>query len=147
MILVIGYGNPTRCDDGVGPYVAGLLAGLNIPHVRVLIVQQLQPELVEEAIHCRKIFLIDAAQEGIEVSVKKVSSLARSVSASSHYLSPETFAGLARTLYHKDLELYVCSILGENFDIGDTMSPIAYERAEEAFLLVKAMIEGEAGHA
>ena len=49
--LVIGYGNPWRGDDGIGPAVAGLIEDLNLPNVRVLAVHQgpaADPAQVEE---------------------------------------------------------------------------------------------------
>ena len=57
MILVIGYGNELRRDDGLGPRVAASLAG---PGVRALAVRQLTPELAEEVATARLVVFVDA---------------------------------------------------------------------------------------
>ena len=46
-LLVIGYGNVLRHDDGVGPRVAEAIEELNLPGVRTLVCQQLSPEHAE----------------------------------------------------------------------------------------------------
>ena len=46
-VLVIGYGNTLRQDDGVGPYVAERFEELGLPGVRTLVEAQLSPEHAE----------------------------------------------------------------------------------------------------
>jgi hypothetical protein len=46
-ILVIGYGNTLRGDDGVGPRVAEAIEELNLPGVRTLVCQLLTPEFAD----------------------------------------------------------------------------------------------------
>ncbi len=48
VILVIGYGNSLRSDDGVGPFVAEAVEALRLPGVHTLICQQLSPEQLAE---------------------------------------------------------------------------------------------------
>ena len=45
--LIIGYGNPLRGDDGIGPAAAALLAGDAADGAEVLACHQLLPELAE----------------------------------------------------------------------------------------------------
>ena len=64
-ILVIGYGNPLRGDDGVGWRVAEEAAALlPDPPVTVLTVQLLTPELADPISRSDLLILIDAAAEG-----------------------------------------------------------------------------------
>ena len=44
-LLVIGYGNTLRRDDGVGPKVVEALATENLPGVQPLVCPQLTPEI------------------------------------------------------------------------------------------------------
>jgi hydrogenase maturation protease len=44
-ILLIGYGNTLRNDDGVGVRIAEIIAEENRPHVQVIATHQLTPEL------------------------------------------------------------------------------------------------------
>ena len=49
-LLVIGYGNSLRRDDGVGPRVAEAIEALNLPGVQTLVCQLLSPEHAEETL-------------------------------------------------------------------------------------------------
>jgi hypothetical protein len=46
-LLVIGYGNSLRRDDGVGPRVAEAVEALQLPGVRTLTCQLLTPEFAD----------------------------------------------------------------------------------------------------
>jgi hydrogenase maturation protease len=62
-VLIIGYGNTLRGDDGVG-WVAGQLLErkLRLDHsVKVTVVQQLTPELVEHISRAGLVIFIDAS--------------------------------------------------------------------------------------
>ena len=51
-VLVIGYGNTLRNDDGVGPRVAEALEALQLPGVRTLSCALLAPETAEPVSRC-----------------------------------------------------------------------------------------------
>ena len=59
-LLVIGYGNTLRGDDGVGPRVAEAVEKLNLPGVRTLVCQQLSPEHADPISRVRKVVFVDA---------------------------------------------------------------------------------------
>ncbi len=71
-LLVIGYGNPLRGDDGVGPAVSGAIAVLGLPGVRALSVHQLTPELAAEAAGARVAVFVDAAVDSTEVEMRRL---------------------------------------------------------------------------
>jgi hydrogenase maturation protease len=121
--FVIGIGNPLRCDDGLGPLLAAEIAQKNIPGVKVIISQLLNLELLEDTLGYAKILVIDASAVGEGLVFKKVQIMENGPAASSHHLSPEFFLAMARELYEKDLSLYVCSLRGVNFEVGNTLSP------------------------
>jgi hydrogenase maturation protease len=60
-VVVIGYGNEVRGDDGVGPRVARVVAGWQLPHVKALAVHQLLPELVESFAEASAVVFVDAS--------------------------------------------------------------------------------------
>ncbi len=63
-ILVIGYGNPGRQDDGLGPAAAFAIDGLGWPNVSALDNYQLAIEdAVEVAAH-DVVWFVDASCEG-----------------------------------------------------------------------------------
>ncbi|WP_293162154.1 hydrogenase maturation protease [Okeania sp. SIO2C9] len=70
-ILVIGYGNTLRSDDGAGQRVAELVAEWKLPNVRSLPVHQLTPELAESISQAELVIFVDAypatSEEGLQV--------------------------------------------------------------------------------
>ncbi len=95
-IVAIGYGNDLRSDDGIGQRVANTL---QLSNVKSLAVHQLTPELAEILANADLAIFIDACltSESSEVQVRS--------------LSPNSSNIIAGP--------------GENFAIGDRLSPIA----------------------
>ena len=60
MILILGYGNTLRGDDGVGYEVAETVAAWQLPQVRSLPVFQLMPELAESIAQVDRVIFVDA---------------------------------------------------------------------------------------
>ena len=63
-LLVIGYGNELRGDDGVGPRVARAVSDWRLPGVTALAVHQLAPELAEPLSLSDAAVFVDAAVVG-----------------------------------------------------------------------------------
>jgi hydrogenase maturation protease len=62
-ILIIGYGNPLKSDDGLGWHAAQELSReLTPPGVKVIRAHQLTPELAEEASTAELVLFIDARE-------------------------------------------------------------------------------------
>ena len=59
-LLVIGYGNSLRRDDGVGPRVAEAIEELQLPGVRTLVCQLLTPEFADPIARARRVIFVDA---------------------------------------------------------------------------------------
>jgi len=59
-LLVIGYGNSLRRDDGVGPRVAEAIEELQLPGVRTLVCQLLTPEYADPIARARRVIFVDA---------------------------------------------------------------------------------------
>ena len=135
-ILVIGIGNPLRCDDGVGPYVADCIEAKGLNSVNVWVTQQLHVEDLERMLEFNRIILVDASMAGPPVDFRQVKSLKGQALSSSHHLSAETFVKLARSVYHKNLRMHLCSIRGNRFEVGDKISPDVLQRAQEAVKLI-----------
>ncbi|GGA20530.1 hydrogenase maturation protease [Okeania sp. KiyG1] len=70
-ILIIGYGNTLRSDDGAGQRVAELVAEWKLPNVRSLPVHQLTPELAEPISQAELVIFVDAypatSEQGLQV--------------------------------------------------------------------------------
>ena len=141
-ILVIGIGNPLRCDDGVGPYVAECIEAKGLNAVKVWITQQLQVEDLERMLEFERIILVDASMIGPHVDFRQVQGVKGQTLSSSHHLSAETFVTLALSIYRKNMHMHLCSIRGNHFEVGDKLSPQVLACAQEAVELICRSIKG-----
>jgi hydrogenase maturation protease len=101
-VLIVGYGNPLRSDDGIGWHAAGLLAGApRLAGAKVLARHQLTPELATDIGRASLVVLVDASADGDPgtVSVQHVETGPTAATTWSHHLDPEALAGLAEALY------------------------------------------------
>ena len=74
-VLVVGYGNSLRGDDGIGWHAARLLTDdPRLAGARVLACHQLVPELAVDVSRAALVVLVDAAADGDPgaVSVRRV---------------------------------------------------------------------------
>lgn len=123
MILVVGVGNTLRSDDGIGALITQKVSALGWHGVETQITQQLHLEAIEDFKPFEKVIIIDAAYTGVGFEFKKINLSITSSMSSSHHLSLELLLALAKKLYQHDINLYLCSIKGESFEIGNTISP------------------------
>ena len=123
-IVMIGYGNRLRSDDGVGCAVAEKLASrLSSPQVEVIVCHQLTPELADTIRDAEIVFFIDAARQGVPgtFSCNRVSTGSRA--NSSHSGSPSGLLALAGRLYNAQPQALSVTLPGTCFDHGEDLSP------------------------
>jgi hydrogenase maturation protease len=164
-VLVIGYGNPSRRDDGVGMAVVnGLRRRLGQPPliegedgydglggaVDTLFLQQLMPELAETLAEYDRVWFVDAHVGVIPDPVRRVP-LHRSYDPASvsHHLKPEALLALAGQLYGHAPEGELFSIRGFDFNFGEGLSPETEAGARQVVVELGSLIEGmqdDAGH-
>jgi hydrogenase maturation protease len=139
-VLVVGYGNPLRSDDGIGWHAAKLLAAdPRLDGVRVLTHHQLAPELAEDISRASLVVLVDASAEGDpgSVRVRKVDPRRAAPATWSHHLDPQTVAGLAEALYGVTPPMVLVSVAAASFAEGDRLSD-ALQQALPAVMEVVA---------
>lgn len=143
--LVIGYGNPGRVDDGLGPAIAEAVERAALPGVRTLAAFQLQVEHAAEIALAARVVFADAwAGPGPECSLRRLLPR-RSQSFSTHLVAPEAVLALASDVFAWQGPAYLLAVRGEVFDsFGEGLSP-AGERALEraAALLIPALRDGD----
>jgi hydrogenase maturation protease len=125
-ILLLGYGNTLRGDDGVGPRVAGTVAGWGLPEVEAIERHQLTPELAEPISRASRVIFVDAAvnQDGDMVKVTPlVPEAAQQVMY--HTASPAALLGLAEAIFGRAPAAWLVSIPVNALDIGECLSPQA----------------------
>ncbi len=125
-IVVVGYGNTLRGDDGIGWRAVESLARRNLPaSTVVLTAHQLDPELARTIAQAKLALFVDAERGGKPGSVRcqAVSSDAPD-SDFSHQLTPAALLALAQNLYGTSPVAFEITMCGEGFDVGEGLSPI-----------------------
>jgi hydrogenase maturation protease len=149
-VLIVGYGNALRGDDGVGWQVADRLAGdPRLAGAEVLARHQLTPELATDVARASLVVLVDAsAGDGApgSVSVRRLQPRRDAVPGWSHRLDPAALAGLAGVLYGAAPPVVLVSVAGASFAAGERLSP-AVERAVPEVVEAVTRVVGEQGDA
>jgi hydrogenase maturation protease len=145
-VLVYGYGNPGRQDDGLGPALAAGLAARGVEdQVRIETGYQLQIEdaaLVAE--HDVVVFADADRTAGAPFALRRLEP--RSTTAfTTHALAPETVLALARDHFGGRPRAFVLAIRGYEFaDFGEGLSPGARHNLDAAVNYVdRALRDGE----
>jgi hydrogenase maturation protease len=143
--LIVGYGNPLRGDDGLGPLAAALLA--DDPRLRgaqVIGRHQLTPELAADFRDASLVILIDAnvVDKAGADSVRHIDQVAASGAASSHHVEPAELMALAHELWGASPAVFVVSAGAASLEVGDGLSP-AVEAALPAVVDAVAAIVAE----
>lgn len=148
-VLVIGYGNPGRRDDGLGPALAAALEALNLPGVTVDSDYQLTVEDAAAVAQHEVVVFADAdlaAPEPfwfrkIEPGRSATPSSGLEVSFSSHSVQPDSVLALAQELFGARTEGYVLGIRGYEFDeFGEALSQRAQVNLAAALQFIQSVL-------
>jgi hydrogenase maturation protease len=143
--LVLGYGNPGRLDDGLGPGVATAVGSLDLPRVEVDSAYQLNMEDAAIVARYETVVLVDASLDGPE-PWGMVRLLPRAVQTfSSHAMPPETILALARDALGWKGRAYLLGVRGYDFDeYAERLSKGARANLGAAVaMLSEALVDGD----
>jgi hydrogenase maturation protease len=146
-VLLVGYGNALRTDDGLGWHAAGLLAGdPRLAGATVLQCHQLMPELALDISAAALVVLVDASHTlpAGRFTVTQVERADDAGTTWSHQLSPPSLVALAHELYGRAAEVFLVSAGVESLELGDRLSPVV---AAELPRVVDAVADLVASHA
>jgi hydrogenase maturation protease len=139
--LIVGIGNPLRCDDGLGWAVAEQLARDGEMDCAIQTVHQLTPELAQSMAAVKLAVMIDASYEG-EPGELRLRALPRAVQPSAvgtHYTTPEELAALTTALYGYCPVVVVVTMTGADFSLGGQLSSIVAQRIPLACVAVRRL--------
>jgi hydrogenase maturation protease len=147
-MLIIGYGNPDREDDGVAWHILqGVARRLGRPALDIetggqdqlgqspdlLFVLQLTPELADLISEYDYVCFIDAHTGDYPEDLRITSVDAQfQTSPFTHHMTPQTCLALANTLYGRRPQAIVVSVKGHRFGFSHTLSAETALFAEEA---------------
>ena len=98
-LLVIGYGNSLRRDDGVGLRVAEAIEALQLPGVRTLTCQLLTPEFADPIARARRVIFVDAAVDRTDGVHFRQLEPGETSQLMAHSADPRTMLALARDVF------------------------------------------------
>lgn len=154
-VLVLGFGNLYRRDDGVGRVVVnGVRARLGRAPLDALgdgfdglgrsvdtaVLHQLVPELAETVADYDLVIFVDAHVAGVAEPLReeRIGPLCRSSSFVSHQTHPAMVLDLAEKMYGQAPAAVMLSLRGHDFDFGEGLSP---ETAALVPLAVERVLE------
>jgi hydrogenase maturation protease len=143
VILVIGYGNPLRGDDGVGWAVTGCLEGA--PDVEVVATQMLVPELAERIGAATAVIFVDASV-GAEPGAVRCTAIASRASRAGrqclgHVASPEVLLDLVGALSDRRPSAFIVTVTGATFEFREGLSVPVLNALPETARTVTRLIE------
>jgi len=144
-VLVIGYGNPLRGDDGVGCVVAEEIAKrICDPQSKVQVVacHQLNPELAEAIADTRAVIFVDASVDlkPGEVQINAIAPDQFSPAGITHHMKPSALLATASELFGQAPPAKTVLIGAASFDIGMQLTPQVRGAVTRAMKLIEKEI-------
>jgi hydrogenase maturation protease len=144
-ILVVGYGNDLRSDDGAGRVVASQIETADLPGVVVRSQSQLTPELALDITRADVAVFVDASVDCEELTVHTVRPGEPGSQSMSHHTDPARLLLLAGDLGRVPPDTYVVSIPASNLELGFELSPRTAAATEEAVDAIKEIVSRSFG--
>ncbi|MCB8988477.1 MAG: hydrogenase maturation protease [Ardenticatenaceae bacterium] len=125
-VLLIGYGNPLRGDDGIGWCVVEEIANRQSPisNLHPIAVHQLLPELAEPISETDLVIFVDASVEGEPgaIAVRAIEPEPPQIGAFTHHFDPAGLVGYARDLYGRFPRAYLVTVTAVSLGYGEGLS-------------------------
>jgi len=140
-VLIIGYGNPGRLDDGLGPAFASAIEKMDLPGVTVDSNYQLTVEDAYTVSQHDIVIFADAEVGGHEpFSFRRI--MPKTVTSfTSHSVEPEAVLAMAKELFGADTKGYILGIRGYDFDeFGEGLSEGATANLAETLKFIKNVL-------
>lgn len=139
MIRLIGYGNPGRGDDGLGPALADRMA--DVAGLAVTTEYQLTVDHALLISDAEMVIFADALLHADVPFTFTQATPSTSHDVTSHSLSPQAVLALCNTLYGHAPEAYVLGIAGHEFgEVKEGLSPLAQSNLSFAESLLRGWL-------
>lgn len=141
-VLLFGYGNPGRGDDGLGPALVEHFSQSNSTCLSCLSDMQLQVEHVTDLADHQLVLFADADMSCSAPLLLEAIHPAQDVSYTSHAMTPQALLHAFRQLYGKPAPpAFLLRMRGHHFELGDDFSAQAQANLREAIRLVQQLCE------
>jgi len=140
-VLVYGYGNPGRLDDGLGPALADRVAASGLPGVTVETNYQLAVEDAAQVAEHDVVVFADASMSGPDPFSFTRLTPRPGASFTTHVLPPEVLMAIAFEHFQAKATGYLLGILGHEFDeFGERLSDRARDNLGAASAFIAEVI-------
>jgi hydrogenase maturation protease len=137
-ILIYGYGNPGREDDGAGIVLAGQIEAAALPGVTIDTNYQLN---IEDALIVKDYDLVvfaDASKNPVDQFLFRRLKPSPNLSYTTHAMHPEAVLALCLQVYHIVPPTYLLEIAGTSYELHEGLTPTAVRNTAAA---VQFMLE------
>lgn len=139
-ILILGYGNPGRQDDGLGPAMAERINALGLPGVATDANYQLNVEDGATLAEYETVVFVDASKTAPAPFTFERIAPAAEVTFSSHTVSPESALAVAAKHFGRAPEAWVLGIRGYAFEFAEGLTEQARDNFDKAFSFIRSWI-------
>jgi hydrogenase maturation protease len=140
-ILVLGYGNPGRGDDGLGPAVAAGIETLGWPDLTSYDNYQLNIEDALEVAAHDIVWFVDASKVGPSPYEVHEILPALTIDFTTHLVRPEAILAIARQCYGGTAQAFLLAIRGYEFEFVEELTPKATENLQAALAMLSGWIK------
>lgn len=139
-VLVLGYGNPGRQDDGLGPAAATGIGGLGWPNITAYDNYQLNIEDAIDVAEHDVVWFVDAAKTGPSPYNVRDLSPASTIAFTSHIVRPEAILAIARQCYGRSPQAFLLAIRGYQFEFIEELTVGAIDNLHAALVMLTERI-------
>jgi len=143
-ILLYGYGNPGRKDDGLGPILVDLVEKWIIKNeIKNISIDSNYQLNIEDSYTIRDydiVIFIDASIEEIDDFIITRVEPSDKVNYTMHSASPSFVLNLCNKIYNYTPETYLLHIKGYEFQLQEGLSENAQRNLESAYEFIKSLL-------
>jgi hydrogenase maturation protease len=139
-VLVLGYGNPGRQDDGLGPAAATLIDEMGWSGVTAFDNYQLNIENALDVAEHDVVWFVDAAKTGPSPYAVRQLAPSSNLDFTSHLVRPETILGMAGHYFGGTPDAYLLAIRGYAFEFIEALTPQANDNLQCAAAMLAERI-------
>jgi hydrogenase maturation protease len=139
-ISIVGFGNPQRRDDGIGPYIVGQLKSALKAYdtIGFLSVRHPEPTIVEALHGADQILFVDATIRVLTCGwqLNRIQPDTQALPFTTHHFTPMAILGIIKMIYGYCPPAWMLTVQGFDFGFGQGLTSGAKKRACSAISLI-----------
>lgn len=141
-LVVLGWGNESRGDDGLGPVLLRRIEALGLAHVTTVEDFQLQLEHAVDLKGADLALFLDASVAAPAPFAFTETAPRTGLTHTSHAMAPEAVLDVfVRVMGETAPPAFVLAMRGEAFELGTGLGDAAQERLEAAWVFLRPLLE------